>query len=185
MLEESTLVLLIKPRLLDQGHHVAHFQMNLTLILTTFHWLTLLHCQERCKKFPKMFPAVLHLINFTFFKHVLPYKVVLAIVNICSSLQQNSPGNLNHARWLTKANRILRLYMSQRRPSVELVKVCSFILNVYSPSWFHIKQHNSCQDGAKNFFFLLQLCQQLSNEAKTLYCLFFKITITFAIRKIF
>ena len=58
--------------------------------------------------------------------------------------------------------------MSKQTPSVKLEKVVSFILNVYGPSWFHIKKHNSCQDGAKNFFFLLQLCQQLPNEDRNI-----------------
>lgn len=36
-----------------------------------------------------------------------------------------------------------------------------FILNFYAPSWFHIKSHPSCQDGAKNFFFMLTLYKKL------------------------
>ncbi len=32
----------------------------------------------------------------------------------------NSPGVLHHARWLTKANRILRLYVSTSEPSKQL-----------------------------------------------------------------
>jgi len=83
-------------------------------------------------------------------------------------LEHSSPGTLNHARWLTKANRILRLYMSKRLPTVELKQIVSFILNVYGPSWFQIKKHNKCQDGAKNFFYLLQLCQQLPDEHKNI-----------------
>lgn len=83
-------------------------------------------------------------------------------------LQQSSPGKLNHARWLTKANRVLRLYMSKPTPSEALKKIVSFILNVYGPTWFHIKKNSSCQEGAKNFFFLLQLCQQLPHEDKNI-----------------
>ena len=79
-------------------------------------------------------------------------------------LKNSVPGNLNHARWLTKANRILRLYMSQVNCSQALYKVARFIVNVYAPSWFNIKQHSSCFDGAKNFFHLMKLCSDLGEE---------------------
>ena len=56
--------------------------------------------------------------------------------------QHSMPGNLSHARWLTKANRILRLYMSRISPSKKLNKIVRFIVNVYAPSWFYIKCHS-------------------------------------------
>ena len=46
------------------------------------------------------------------------------------SLQNAMPGNLNRARWLTKANRILRLYMSKEVCSPSLYKIVRFIVNV-------------------------------------------------------
>jgi hypothetical protein len=79
-------------------------------------------------------------------------------------LQTAAPGNLNNARWLTKANRILRLHMSTDSPSKMLLKVVSFITNVYAPAWFHIKLHCSCLDGAKNFFYIMQLTNQLDHS---------------------
>ena len=80
------------------------------------------------------------------------------------SLQNTMPGNLNHARWLTKASRILRLYMSKESCSSSLYKIVHFIVNVYAPSWFNIKSHPSCADGAKNFFYLLKQCHELGAE---------------------
>jgi len=79
-------------------------------------------------------------------------------------LQTAVPGNLCNSRWLTKANRILRLYMSKEHVSKELYRITRFILNVYAPSWFHVKQHPSCVDGAKNFFFLMKRCYELGPE---------------------
>ena len=70
------------------------------------------------------------------------------------NVTSNSPGALNQARWLTKANKILYLFPN---PSKELIMITSFILTFYTPIWFHIKEHSSCIDGAKNFFFILQL----------------------------
>lgn len=81
-----------------------------------------------------------------------------------TSLQNTIPGNLSHARWLTKANRILRLYMSKDACSPSLYKIVRFIVNVYAPSWFNIKSHPSCADGAKNFFYLMKQCHELGAE---------------------
>jgi len=73
-----------------------------------------------------------------------------------SYLQTAKPGAaLSHARWITKANRLPRLYACQESPSYNLQGFVKFILNFYAPSWFNIKPHRSCQDGAKNFFFML------------------------------
>lgn len=81
-------------------------------------------------------------------------------------LKTAMPGNVSHARWLTKANRILRLYMSKEQCTCNesLYKIAKFIVNVYAPSWFYIKQHPSCFDGAKNFFYLMQLCYNLGDD---------------------
>ena len=77
------------------------------------------------------------------------------------NLAVKSPGNINHARWLTRANRILRLDVSTKNPEENLVHLVSNILNLYAPGWFHIKSHPLCTQGAPNFFFLLSLSQQL------------------------
>ena len=79
-------------------------------------------------------------------------------------LQTAMPGNLSHSRWLTKANRILRLYMSKQDCSQQLHRITRFILNVYAPSWFNIKHHSSCLDGARNFFYLMKRCYELGPE---------------------
>jgi hypothetical protein len=79
-------------------------------------------------------------------------------------LQNAMPGNLSNARWLTKANRILRLYMSKEVCSKSLHKIVRFILNAYAPSWFNIKSHPSCADGAKNFFYMLKQCYELGAD---------------------
>ena len=81
--------------------------------------------------------------------------------NYIDYLQTAQPGAVSHARWLTKANRLLRLYVCEQYPSDNLRRIVSFILNFSAPSWSHIKSHPTCQDGAKNFFFMLSLYQKL------------------------
>jgi hypothetical protein len=79
-------------------------------------------------------------------------------------LQTAMPGNLCHYRWLTKANRILHLYMSKQDCSQQLFRITRFILNVYAPCWFHVKQQSSCLDGARNFFYIMKRCYELGPE---------------------
>ena len=47
------------------------------------------------------------------------YKMSLAVTsgpqNFPKQLRSASPGSLNHARWLTLANRVLRLYVSEKK----------------------------------------------------------------------
>jgi len=67
----------------------------------------------------------------------------------CSvDLAMRNPGCLNHLRWLTTANRILRLYVSDKKPSKNLKTLVTFIIRVYAPMWFAIKAQSSCKDGA-------------------------------------
>lgn len=73
-------------------------------------------------------------------------------------MKNNQTGTLNHAKWLTKANRILRFCMSKEVSSSALTRIVTFILNVYGPGWFMIKSFPSCQDGARNFFYVMQQC---------------------------
>ncbi|KYN17841.1 hypothetical protein ALC57_09880 [Trachymyrmex cornetzi] len=54
------------------------------------------------------------------------------------NVAHSEPGTLNHSRWLTTANRILRLYVSTWHPGAGLKLLVNFILKVYAPSWFHI-----------------------------------------------
>lgn len=79
-------------------------------------------------------------------------------------LKTAQPGALSHARWLTKANRLLRLYVSTESASDDLRRLVRFVLNFYAPIWFYIRSHPFCQDGAKNFHFMVSQYQKLSPE---------------------
>jgi len=59
----------------------------------------------------------------------------------CSyDLSCREPGTLNHARWLTCANRILRYYISTTKPSANLKTMVTYLLKVYVPQWFSIRK---------------------------------------------
>ena len=70
---------------------------------------------------------------------------------ICSAaLLRRNPGALSHSRWLTAANRLLRLYVSTGDPSDNLTILVTCIVKVYAPMWFLIKSKQSCKDGARH-----------------------------------
>ncbi|KAB0805378.1 hypothetical protein PPYR_02348 [Photinus pyralis] len=81
-------------------------------------------------------------------------------------LSKRSPGKMVHSRWLTTANRILRLYVSTDEPSENLVILVTFILKVYAPMWFIIKSKPSCLQGAFNVWKMIQLSRYLPKNLK-------------------
>lgn len=91
------------------------------------------------------------------------------ITGTCSEgMSKRDPGKLNHSRWLTTANRILRLYTATTKPSEELIILTTFIIKVYAPMWFNIKLHSSCIYGAKHVFETIQLCGYLPEAQKSI-----------------
>lgn len=85
----------------------------------------------------------------------------------CSvGFSKREPGKLFHARWLTTANRILRVYVGTEAPSNNLKILVVFILKVYAPLWFQIKAHPSCKDGARHTWMSINLTRYLSKDLK-------------------
>ena len=78
----------------------------------------------------------------------------------------NKIGPLNHSRWLTRANRTLRLYMSEKEQSVNLIRIVTYILNVYASMWFRVKSHPLCTDGPHNLFYFITLSRNLPSVDK-------------------
>lgn len=79
-------------------------------------------------------------------------------------LANKTPGKMAHARWLTTASRILRLYVATVGPSDALVTLATYVVKVYAPVWFTIKQHSSCFDGARNLWKLMNYSRYLDNS---------------------
>lgn len=67
-------------------------------------------------------------------------------------LSKRDPRPISYARWVTTANRTLRLYISTTKPSANLKGIVIFILNVYAPMWFAIKTRHSCKDGSRHLW---------------------------------
>ena len=73
-------------------------------------------------------------------------------------------GPLCTARWLTTAVRIMCKYTRTKRPTKGLKRLVGVVLNLYFPGWFQFKCNPHIQDGARNYFYLVELSRDLSEE---------------------
>ncbi|GBM51385.1 hypothetical protein AVEN_168771-1 [Araneus ventricosus] len=64
----------------------------------------------------------------------------------------SEPGPLSHSRWLTTANRVLRLYLSIKNTTDEHKILVSFNPKSYMPVWFHIKKSKYFTNGLEHVF---------------------------------
>lgn len=88
---------------------------------------------------------------------------------VCSAgLAKRNPGKVVHSRWITTANRILRLYISTNTPSENLKVLATFIMRVYAPSWFSIKARPSCVKGAIHLHEMIQRSRYLPSNIKNI-----------------
>lgn len=79
-------------------------------------------------------------------------------------LSIREPGPLSNSRWLTTANRVLRLYISLINPSESLKQIVVFILKSYMPVWFNIKQSKYFTEGPKHVFLAIKTSRYLSDD---------------------
>lgn len=71
---------------------------------------------------------------------------------IPADFSNNKPGGIAHSRWLTKANRLLRLYVTTNNPTQNLRILANYIIKVYTPMYFNIKYYSSVVYGSTLFF---------------------------------
>ena len=88
-------------------------------------------------------------------KYLYVFHQAVSTGYISHDLSVRSPGTLNHARWITTANRILRLYVSNENPSGNLSLLTKYVMEVYAPMWFKIKTEPYVQSGAKHLFHVI------------------------------
>lgn len=86
------------------------------------------------------------------------FELALAIASgYCSpELARRTLAPTCEARWLTKASRILRIYISTGNPSEELSWLTTFILKIYVPCWMRIKVYPYFFHGARHLFFIIK-----------------------------
>ncbi|KAI4796469.1 hypothetical protein KUCAC02_026971 [Chaenocephalus aceratus] len=77
-------------------------------------------------------------------------------------------GPVNHSRWLTTANRLLRLWVSKHRLKGKKLKnlqlIVEFIIGVYYPCWFNVKVKHSWIEGPRHILFQLDCLKSQRKE---------------------
>lgn len=81
-------------------------------------------------------------------------------------LANRSPGTMSHSRWLTTANRILRLYVSTAEPSESFKLLVEYVMKVYVKSWFEIKKIPEATHGARHLQGMIKKSSFLPEEFK-------------------
>ena len=96
----------------------------------------------------------------------LAYRYAHAIMSgvIEDNLVSQVLGPLCTARWVTTGLRIMCKYTRTVRPSKGLIRLVVVILNLYLPGWFKFKCHPHIQDGAKNYYYLVDLSRSLPRQ---------------------
>jgi len=80
-----------------------------------------------------------------------------------AEISAKKPGPLNHARFLTLANRILRLYVASSNPSNSLKFLTQYVVKVYGPMWFLIKLNPQLSEGPRHLFKFTTFLNSLQN----------------------
>ena len=81
-------------------------------------------------------------------------------------------GPVNHSRWLTTANRFMRLYVSKHgfkgKNLTNLKLIVEFIVGVYYPLWFEAKVKNNFTEGPKLVLKQLELVRLQNKKVRDL-----------------
>ena len=106
---------------------------------------------------PCDFPPVTIYDLHEFWSAIFTYICNAVITGQCSvSLSHRQPGQLVMSRWVTMANRILRLCAAAEKPSENFKTIVQFVLQVYASVWFTIKSKPSSKDGARHLWMLMK-----------------------------
>ena len=96
--------------------------------------------------------------------NVLRSKTDANLVGGDLNLRFANPGPSHNERWITLASRVLRYYVSQRKPSKALQKLVKYIVRVYVPNWFLIIKKQSLAEGPLILARIVANLQELAEE---------------------
>lgn len=130
------------------------------------------HCEDlpvvEFEKIETVLPEIDANILSTDQKYLLQICVAVTQGSMSTDLANRQPGKLAHSRWLTCANRILRLYVATKSPSESLAELAKFVIKVYAPTWFSIKTKPSCKDGPNHILTMIKRCSYLKDDLKAI-----------------
>ena len=73
-------------------------------------------------------------------------------------------GPMITSRWNTAAVRVLCKYTRTKKPTQRLIRLTKAVLKLYFPGWFRFKCYPHIQEGARNFFTLVELSRDLQDQ---------------------
>ena len=77
-------------------------------------------------------------------------------------------GNVSHSRWLTTANRFLKMWVSlhtfKGKNLKNLESIVEFIIKVYYTMWFNIKVAHKVVDGPRHVLMQMELVKEISQK---------------------
>ena len=94
-------------------------------------------------------------------KYLLDVYHAVSSGNCSESMACRQPGKMAHSRWLTTANRILRLYMATESPDESFIHIVNFIMEVYTTMWFLIKCNSSISNASQHLFQTIRRIRKL------------------------
>lgn len=97
-------------------------------------------------------------------KYLFEIATAISTGSCTVDLAHRKPGRINNARWLTKASRILRLYIATENPSRKLNILATYIMRVYVPMYFNIKYKSSAVYGSVHFSKFIIYSQYLPKD---------------------
>ena len=99
-------------------------------------------------------------------KILFQYLYAVSTGELTTSVAQQVPGKVDHARWLTLSIRALILYTRTEDPSPSLIRIVLHIVQVYAPMWFIIKCNPKFTNGPKHLFKLMKLVDSIPSQDK-------------------
>ncbi|XP_073811852.1 uncharacterized protein [Musca autumnalis] len=98
------------------------------------------------------------------------YQIAQAVSSgSCSiNLANIKPGPVGHSRWITKASRLLRLYIATKDPSENLKILARYIMKVYVPMYLNVKYYHSAVYGSALLGKFIQWTQYLPDNLRNI-----------------
>lgn len=84
------------------------------------------------------------------------------------SLANIKPGPVGHSRWITRASRLLRVYIATKDPSENLKVLARYIMKVYVPMYFNVKYYSSAVYGSALLGKFIQWTQYMPNHLRAI-----------------
>lgn len=120
------------------------------------------------QKIPTELPEIDMQLLSTDQKYLYNISLSISSGNVSEDLANTQPGKMAHSRWITTANRVLRLYVATSNPPENLKCLTEFILKVYAVTWFSIKVRPEVKYGPEHLLNLIKRSRYMPCHLRTI-----------------